>query len=243
VLEWLFVWSEVQTCIWPSWCHCHSLSFASVKSGPVLPFWYRLTRVVPDKGPLNGYMLIYSRQAASQHVNAIQMPFNYDVMWVQDSWQVLSNVQHIKQYKLQRKDYLAIAICDEDPLICHGRHPPPQLEMFSTTMPSIGGSSTNFPSSSSWKPSNISHAHAHTRLTALFHGLPGWVSTRKIKPVWILLKQETVWAVASAGPYASLQLSPDKWPSQHLTTTGQMPFLPPNQQRQSTEGNILHRQQ
>ena len=24
VLAWLSVWSEVQTCIWPSWCHCHS---------------------------------------------------------------------------------------------------------------------------------------------------------------------------------------------------------------------------
>ena len=32
VLAWLSVWSEVQTCIWPSWCHWHSLSFASVKS-------------------------------------------------------------------------------------------------------------------------------------------------------------------------------------------------------------------
>jgi len=30
VLAWLFVWSDVQTCIWPSWCHCHSLSLASV---------------------------------------------------------------------------------------------------------------------------------------------------------------------------------------------------------------------
>ena len=54
VLAWLFVWSDVQTCIWPSWCHCHSLSFASVKSRLVLPFWYRLTWVVLDKGPLNG---------------------------------------------------------------------------------------------------------------------------------------------------------------------------------------------
>ena len=25
VLAWLSVWSEMQTCIWPSWCHCHSL--------------------------------------------------------------------------------------------------------------------------------------------------------------------------------------------------------------------------
>ena len=46
VLAWLSVWSDVQTCIWPSWCHCHSLSLASVKSRLVLPFWYRLTRVV-----------------------------------------------------------------------------------------------------------------------------------------------------------------------------------------------------
>ena len=53
VRAWLSVWSEMQTCIWPSWCHCHSLSLASVKSRLLLPFWYRLTRVVPDKGPLN----------------------------------------------------------------------------------------------------------------------------------------------------------------------------------------------
>jgi len=53
ILAWLSVWSEVQTCTWPSRCHCHSLSLDSVKSRLVLPFWYRLTRVVPDKGPLN----------------------------------------------------------------------------------------------------------------------------------------------------------------------------------------------
>jgi len=53
VLAWLSVGSEVQTCIWSSRCHCHSLSLASVKSRLVLPFWYRLTWVVADKGPLN----------------------------------------------------------------------------------------------------------------------------------------------------------------------------------------------
>ena len=53
VMAWLSVRSAVQTCIWPSWCHCHSLSLASVKSRLVLPFWYQLTRVVLDKGPLN----------------------------------------------------------------------------------------------------------------------------------------------------------------------------------------------
>jgi len=37
---------------------CHSLSLASVKSRLVLPFWYWLTRVVPEKGPLNGYVCV-----------------------------------------------------------------------------------------------------------------------------------------------------------------------------------------
>jgi len=38
VLAWLSVWSEVQTCIWSSRFHCHSLSLASVKSRLVFPF-------------------------------------------------------------------------------------------------------------------------------------------------------------------------------------------------------------
>ena len=50
LLALLSVWSEVQTCIWPSWCRCHSLCLASVESRLVLPFWYWLTRVVPEKG-------------------------------------------------------------------------------------------------------------------------------------------------------------------------------------------------
>jgi len=32
----------------------HSLSLASVKYSLVLPFWYRLTRIVTEKGLLNG---------------------------------------------------------------------------------------------------------------------------------------------------------------------------------------------
>ena len=54
VLAWLSFWSEMRTCIWPSWCHCHSLSLASVKSRLVLLFWYQLTQVVTEKWLLNG---------------------------------------------------------------------------------------------------------------------------------------------------------------------------------------------
>ena len=60
VLAWLLVWSYVQTCIRPSWCHCRSMSLASVKSRLVFRFWYWLTRVVPDKGPLNGCVCVCS---------------------------------------------------------------------------------------------------------------------------------------------------------------------------------------
>ena len=44
----------------------------------------------------------------------------------------------------------------------------------------------------------------HTRLTALFPGLPRWAGTRKVKPIWILPKQVTVsgsgisWAICKS---------------------------------------------
>ena len=49
-------------------------------------------------------------------------------------------------------------------------------------------------------------AHTQTRLTDLFPGLPRWAGTRKVKPTWILLKQETVsgsgisWATYKSAP-------------------------------------------
>ena len=61
LVVWLSVCSEVQTCICPSWCHCHSLSLASVKSRLVLPFWYRPTWVVPEKWPSNGCVGVCGR--------------------------------------------------------------------------------------------------------------------------------------------------------------------------------------
>ena len=84
--------------------------------------------------------------------------------------------------------------------------------------------------------------HYYTRLTALFPGLPRWAGTRKVKPIWILLKQETVsgsgisWAICKSAPRSRQITTPA--PHHSVFFTGRMPFLPPNQQRQSTEGNI-----
>ena len=50
------------------------------------------------------------------------------------------------------------------------------------------------------------HAHTHKHLIAICPGLPGWAGTRKVKPIWILLKQETVsgsdisWAICKSAP-------------------------------------------
>ena len=51
VLAW-FCLKRGADLMWASWCCCHSLSLASVKSRLVLPSWYRLTWVVLEKGPL-----------------------------------------------------------------------------------------------------------------------------------------------------------------------------------------------
>ena len=48
--------------------------------------------------------------------------------------------------------------------------------------------------------------HTHTHLTALCPWLPGWAGTRKVKPICILVKQETVsgssisWAICKSAP-------------------------------------------
>jgi len=52
----------------------------------------------------------------------------------------------------------------------------------------------------------ITTVHYYTRLTALCPGLPRWAGTREVKPIWILLKQETAsgngirWVVCKFAP-------------------------------------------
>ena len=77
--------------------------------------------------------------------------------------------------------------------------------------------------------------HTHTRLTALCPGLPRWAGTRKVKPIWILLKQETVsgsgisWAICKSAthsrqittpaPHHSVFYRPDALPAAQPTAS------------------------
>ena len=92
------------------------------------------------------------------------------------------------------------------------------------------------------------HTHTHTTILLLFWNMSGTTrvsryqkgKTRKVKANLDLLEQEIVsgsgicWAIWKSAPHP-------RQPCQHPTTqffTGQMPFLPPNQQRQSTEDKL-----
>ena len=49
------------------------LSVSSVKSRLVLPFWYRLTPVVPGKWPLNGCLCVYASEAELVRMSAVEI--------------------------------------------------------------------------------------------------------------------------------------------------------------------------
>ena len=81
----------------------------------------------------------------------------------------------------------------------------------------------------------LRYTHTHTSLTAICSGLPKWAGTRKVKPIWILLKQETVsgsgisWAmfksaprsrqIATPAPHHSFFYRPDALPATQPTAS------------------------
>ena len=84
--------------------------------------------------------------------------------------------------------------------------------------------------------------HTHTHLTALFPGLPRWTGARKVEPIWILLKQETVsgsgisWARCKSTPSSR----PTTTPVSRHSLFYRPDALPAAQpQRQSIEGICL----
>ena len=85
----------------------------------------------------------------------------------------------------------------------------------------------------------IFHTHTHTRLTAFFPGTTRVGRYQKGKPIWVSLQQETV---SGSGISWAMQVCTSLQTDNHASTpplsffTSRMPFLPPKQQRQSTEG-------
>ena len=89
------------------------------------------------------------------------------------------------------------------------------------------------------------HTHTHTRLTALFPGLPRWASTRKVKAIWISLKQGTVsgsgiisWVICKSAP-CSRQITT---PATHHLVFSQAgcPSCRPTNSVKALKGNAMH---
>ena len=143
---------------------------------------------------------------------------------------------------LTAAEHTSLGTCDLDlwphflstAIGCHGRH----LYQFGVD-------------SSSCFPLEHRHTHTHTTILLLFWNMSGTTrvsryqkgKTKKVKTNLDLLEQEIVsgsgicWAICKSAPHP-------RQPRQHPTTqffTGRMPFLPPNQQHQSTEGKLEHR--
>ena len=83
-----------------------------------------------------------------------------------------------------------------------------------------------------WQTDTHTHKpHTHVHLTALCPRLPGWASTRKVKPIWISLKQETVSGsgisksapssrqITTLAPHHSVFYRPDALPANQPTAS------------------------
>jgi len=64
------------------------LPLATVKSRLVLPFWYRLTRVVPEKEPLNGgvCVCVLIKHIHNEAEKRNQFPFFLSFSFFSASW-------------------------------------------------------------------------------------------------------------------------------------------------------------
>ena len=85
------------------------------------------------------------------------------------------------------------------------------------------------------------HKHTH-RLTALCPGLPGWAGTRKVKPIWIFLKQQTAsgsgnsWDIRKSAP-RSRQIT---MPAPHCSVFYRLDALPAAQPTVSKHWSKLY---
>ena len=104
VLAWLSVWGEVQTCIWPSWCRCHSLS---------------LTLVNPDWFYFSG---IGSPGSLGQRAIKWVYEYNRYLQWTADQLQAgcpdVQGPQHIDTI-LPRPSHHTSCSCSPPPFFCH----------------------------------------------------------------------------------------------------------------------------
>ena len=124
---------------------------------------------------------------------------------------LITTIRHMLQ------GILPFCCCPEFSVYTHTYHKPPIVNKAHQMMRPLPSAQIAYEATASELPTATNdmihtrthahtHTHTHTRLTALCPGLPGWAGTKKAKPIWILLKQETVsgsgisWAICKSAP-------------------------------------------
>jgi len=181
-------------------------------------FWYRPTRVVPDQRPLNGRCCCCKRSSVMP-----DLP-NHRASPPLDWYQIILLGEQLAQGCYRKAEWIRVRCV--------------KFWVASPTVQPLHHQATTHTTTRHKQARTRTHTHTH--LSAFCTGLSGSADTRKVKPIWILLKQETVsgisisWAICKSASRSRQITLPAP---HHSSFTGQMPFLPPNQQHQSTEGN------
>ena len=155
-------WSEVQiVCIWSSWCHCVPRPHYPV---PHFTLSYRIAIVSRLAATCTGRAYVRPRSTPrTGGAVGLGLLLAWSLLELR-----LAEVQHGARATIQTHLLL----------VRETEHRETVLSNRPTTFVSASGQHTYV-------------RNTHARLTALFPELPGWAGTRKVKPIWILLKQET----------------------------------------------------
>jgi len=107
---------------------------------------------------------------------------------------MLSEIQHL----LSGYDHKYVDICDFMPHVCMA-----ELSFF-VSFSSHWSADLQILQFITFCTCHSTHTHTHTHTYVRLTALPGWAGTRKVKPIWILLKQEKVsgsgisWAICKS---------------------------------------------
>jgi len=208
-----------------------SPSLASVKSRLVLPFWYRLTWVIPDRGPLNvcvcvagvggvvgSCVVAWVRRRLRPVLQRVVPEVRYARCWQQRR---RSGGDRRPPRRLQTKSVGVVVVFTVARTRSSTLPSTSAAELLVRTTATQRGQQrsvchTATPSRRKNEPVFFcvrlfqylteTRMHTRTRLMALCPGLPG--TTKKVKPIWILLKQETMTGSGSSWATCKLHLAP-----------------------------------
>jgi len=92
------------------------------------------------------------------------------------------------------------------------------------------------------------HRYTHTHpFNGPFPGLPGWAGTRKVKPIWILLKQETTrgsgisWAVCKSASRSRQITMPAPHHSSFFYRSDALPAAQPTASKHWRHNSQIHK--